>query len=986
MKLNIFTTSAAVALLSSSFAASVVNAQQSNDLCYGKTQAETEIDLYNSVVSESTLHQPGGRLVYENVGVVRDKPVNLVVSIYDGDYTTSKPEKNGKGSDANGEEGKGMFGNINLQTKKNDFLSGEGNFEFCFHDKETDELVTVDSFQWSIYDLDERNAEPKGIKEKFIMDTKQAQDYVLWPNTEESEVKLFCENFHLWPYTSASQVNQLPCNEGERIIFHSSTQGVGSDNPKDKDDMTDLQKSRSVQFTFVNTSCWRFTYNHYCPPDEVGDSKECVWYGGGNFLFAGSAKQLIEEGECITDSPTQTPTEVPSASPTVFPTESPTQAPTKSPTELPTASPTKTPTASPTTSPTKTPTASPSASPTKNPTASPTQSPTKSPTQSPTAGPTKNPTAAPTMSPTKSPTTSPSSSPSVSSSESPSASHTDSPTVSPSISPTKSPTVSPTDSPTKSPTQSPTTSPTKAPTNAPTTSPTESMMPTDCSEPAPPKVIDSVCMTTDGDLMDTIPLPENAIEVWNQSGDSSLEFTVTQAWKDEAGLAVQNGFDECVVKGNLTLGSSEDFLGECPSGVTSVTIVVYLDDYFDPDECEACNVDDIDDMGGDYEFCAYRVEIPCDSVPVECGEPTAAPSALPSSTPSTTHSRTPTASPSDSPSSSPTKAPTASPTISPTKAPTNAPTDSPSASPSGSFYPSSAPSDSPTESMYPSSSPTDVPTKAPTPGPTMNPTQSPTVSPTVSPTEAPTKEPTASPTKQPTASPTSSPTASPSASPTKSPTVSPTKSPTTSPTASLTKAPTVEPTLSPTVKVTTQPPIDTNGGDDDDDDMFFEPTCPEDVELVDHKGQTDIDLDRVVKIVSQDTSTVKVSLNQGWDQLGDEDIPIDHIYYSFRPDTFNEKCYEETSVMENAVFDTVTIQCHVYKPYALLEICLVDDLKNELLTVEDNATVPKCCHPTFPPETPTVCYTIKINCVTECVEENNDNNNDVERRGLRGSY
>jgi hypothetical protein len=297
--------------------------------------------------------------------------------------------------------------------------------------------------------------------------------------------------------------------------------------------------------------------------------------------------------------------------------------------------------------------------------------------------------------------------------------------------------------------------------------------------------------------------------------------------------------------------------------------------------------------------------------------------------------------------------------------------------------------------MYPSSSPTDVPTKAPTPGPTKNPTQSPTVSPTVSPTAAPTKEPTASPTKQPTASPTSSPTASPSASPTESPTVSPTKSTTTSPTASPTTAPTVEPTLSPPVKVTTQPPIDTNGGDDDDDDdLIFEPTCPEDLELVAHKGQTDIDLDRVVKIVSQDTSTVKVSLNQGWDRSSgdnnnEDNVPVDHIYYSFRPDTFDEKCYEETSVMEDTAFDTVTIQCHVYKPYALLEICVVDDLKNGLLTVEDDANVPKCCHPTFQPETPTVCYTIKINCVTECVDDNDgDNNiiNNVRQRGLRGSH
>jgi hypothetical protein len=530
-----------------------------------------------------------------------------------------------------------MFGNINMMTKKNDIHSGEGNFEMCFHDKESDELVTVDSFMWSVYDIDERNAKNNGIKEKFIFDTKQAQEYVLWPNTEESEVKLFCENFQLWPHTSSSQVNQLPCNEGERIIFHSSTKGVGADNPKDKDEMTDLQKSRSIQFAFVNTSCWRFTYNHYCPPDEAGASNDCLWYGGGNFLFAGSAKQLIEEGECITESPTQAPTDVPT---TASPTKNPTMSPTKRPTAAPTQSPTTSPTAVPTQSPTGEPT-----------TAKPTKSPTKSPTQAPTASPTTSPTKSPSAAPTKSPTK----------------------------------------SPTKPPTASPTTSPTQSPTG-------------------------KVCAT---DV--------------KQCADGSFV--------------------------------SRDPTNDC--------------------QFKAC-------------------------------------------------------------------------------------------------------------------------------------------------------------------------------------------------------PPTVSPTVSPTI-MKTRPPINTNG-EDGDDDFFFEPGCEKDLELISKQGQTDIDLTRVVKIVSQDSSTVKVSLNQGWDQLGDEDIPIDHIFYSFRPSTFDDKCYEETNIKEGTIFDTVTISCNVLTPYAKLEICLVDDLENELLTVEDDATVPKCCHPNFPPNTPTVCYTIKISCVTECVDDDEDalDDNSIARRGLRG--
>merc|ERR1711865_110121 len=131
--------------------------------------------------------------------------------------------------------------------------------------------------------------------------------------------------------------NQLPCNDGERTVFHSSTQGVGADNPKDKDNMTEQQRRRSVQFFFKNKSCFTFTYSHYCPSDEAGSSKKCVWYGGGNMLFAGSAKQLIEEGECITQSPTDAPTVESSVSPTTASSGTPT---TSTPTDTPTAAPT----------------------------------------------------------------------------------------------------------------------------------------------------------------------------------------------------------------------------------------------------------------------------------------------------------------------------------------------------------------------------------------------------------------------------------------------------------------------------------------------------------------------------------------------------------------------------------------------------------------------------------------------------------------------
>jgi len=324
----------------------------------------------------------------------------------------------------------------------------------------------------------------------------------------------------------------------------------------------------------------------------------------------------------------------------------------------------------------------------------------------------------------------------------------------------------------------------------------------------------------------TIPMPENAIVVTTQNGGDNLGFTVGQEWVDKAGMAVRIGMNDCIVKGNITLGSKEDFEGECIAGITSVTVVLFFDSQFDPLECEACNYEDLTGMGETYNSCAYSVEIPCDPIAVECGEPSAAPSG------------------------------------------------------------------------------------------TISPSESPVVEKTRSPTETPSTVPPEEAVKEPTTSP-----------------------------RFITKSPVV-----------------------------FPPVCDKDVVEIKRVGTTDISLHKndAIRIISQDRTTVTVKLNQAWESPGDEEIPIDHIFYAFRPDNFNEKCYEEVQVMENTVYGTITIQCAVTKPYALLEICIADDITNEKLIWngdEENATVPKCCHPSFPPETPVVCYTVEISCVTECVEE-----------------
>jgi len=185
-------------------------------------------------------------------------------------------------------------------------------------------------------------------------------------------------------------------------------------------------------------------------------------------------------------------------------------------------------------------------------------------------------------------------------------------------------------------------------------------------------------MTTDGNVIeDTIPMPEGALTINGLlDGNSKVDFTISQIWSDEhAGLAIEAGLETCVIKGDVAFGGSEEIRTLCVEGNAGVTVVVYLDENFEPDECEACNVDDLAQMGGNNEFCAYRVEIPCKTIDVEC----------PSESPSTP-------SPTDQPTPRPTNQPTV-PTDPPTHSPSNLPSDRPSNRPTP---PTPPPTDSPT--------------------------------------------------------------------------------------------------------------------------------------------------------------------------------------------------------------------------------------------------------------------------------------------------
>eukprot|EP00535_Pseudo-nitzschia_heimii_P012699 CAMPEP_0197195104 /NCGR_PEP_ID=MMETSP1423-20130617/30469_1 /TAXON_ID=476441 /ORGANISM="Pseudo-nitzschia heimii, Strain UNC1101" /LENGTH=421 /DNA_ID=CAMNT_0042648655 /DNA_START=48 /DNA_END=1311 /DNA_ORIENTATION=- len=252
------------------------------DACQVRAAQDTELDFENSVLGRNDL-QLGGLMVFENIGTVEDRAIDLEISVVPG-TTYESPNAVLR----NGKNPTGKFGVINLFTVQGDPEAGEGSFRFCLKDHETGDLATAKSFVWSVFDVDDRNEAENGIKEKMEVDLVQVEDYVLWPNEEESEIESSCENSGSAP----------PCASGERTVFAASGKGTGEDNPVDPDLLSPTERKRTIVFSFKDTSCWDFSYHHYCKIEEE-EGGVCRWYGGGNFLFAGGAREVIEEGECI---------------------------------------------------------------------------------------------------------------------------------------------------------------------------------------------------------------------------------------------------------------------------------------------------------------------------------------------------------------------------------------------------------------------------------------------------------------------------------------------------------------------------------------------------------------------------------------------------------------------------------------------------------------------------------------------------------------
>ena len=135
----------------------------------------------------------------------------------------------------------------------------------------------------------------------------------------------------------------------------------------------------------------------------------------------------------------------------------------------------------------------------------------------------------------------------------------------------------------------------------------------------------------------------------------------------------------------------------------------------------------------------------------------------------------------------------------------------------------------------------------------------------------------------------------------------------------------------------------------------------DDILLIKHDGVTTFPAD-AVRIISRDTTTVTVALQQSFTASS-----IDYMFYQYQVNVFDQKCYEEENV-EGGDYIEITIECINTSQIGLLEFWVADDITNGVLSENDNAIIPKCCHPDFPKGTPVTKYFIEIKCVTECPE------------------
>jgi len=196
--------------------------------------------LYSNLAGSGPDSNSPEGVKYQGVAEVNGRSIDLTINAV-GDYCAQKPTKNGKN---------GKYSLINMGKKCT------ASFDFSLTTTDDDQPFTIDSFYFSVLDLDEG-------KRMKLRESVKVEGYAVSYLTEDTEIK---------PRTEADGV----------VVFESSMPGNGRDNPKDPELLNERQKNRAATFLFDHASSWRVTLG-------VGGGPP----SGRNFMFAGKSSVVF---------------------------------------------------------------------------------------------------------------------------------------------------------------------------------------------------------------------------------------------------------------------------------------------------------------------------------------------------------------------------------------------------------------------------------------------------------------------------------------------------------------------------------------------------------------------------------------------------------------------------------------------------------------------------------------------------------------------
>lgn len=136
---------------------------------------------------------------------------------------------------------------------------------------------------------------------------------------------------------------------------------------------------------------------------------------------------------------------------------------------------------------------------------------------------------------------------------------------------------------------------------------------------------------------------------------------------------------------------------------------------------------------------------------------------------------------------------------------------------------------------------------------------------------------------------------------------------------------------------------------------------PSDAIMVSKKGVTMFD-DHTspIRITFQNTTYVEFEVVNTFEHT------FTSVHVEYYTGTFGEtECLEEQNIKPLSIISDYKAKCTGTDPYSIVRIWISDDVNGDLLSPNDNANIPKCCHPRDE-EVLTVMYTFKLSCVNPC--------------------